>query len=407
MSEFLTLPRNLQIRIAMMFLGVLIGSAVGPYMTGYYVTRIGALWTGILIVIEAIIGFLGNLYGGHLADVHGRKRFWTIGLLITVVGYFIVAVSNSPVFNDVWTTFLGFSLVTFGYSLADPSEEAMLIDSTNAKNRRFVYSINYWIINLAVIFGALLAGLFLRDHIFWLMSGMLIVAVINLAVVHFVITETLPESKWQLKKSSVFAVFNSYRDVIKDRPYLWYVIGSIGIGALFSQPDFLLSAHLIQNFKTVKLFGIELYGQRVQALYGILNPLIIVFSMGLVNRWMKKVNDVKGFTVGIIIFAIGMIGAMLMDTLTPLIIMILVFTLGEMIEVPSSQSLRAEMMNPKKIGAYSGLSASLRPVGNIVAGALVSLSGFVGVPGAAIVLTVIVAGSIVITRYSAKLKGLS
>ena len=56
--------------------------------------------------------------------------------------------------------------------------------------------------------------------------------------------------------------------------------------------------------------------------------------------------------------------------------MAVVFTLGEIINVPSSQTMRADMMNPEQIGAYSGAFAATRPVGNIISGMMVSLSQF-------------------------------
>jgi DHA1 family multidrug resistance protein B-like MFS transporter len=76
----------------------------------------------------------------------------------------------------------------------------------------------------------------------------------------------------------------------------------------------------------------------------------------------------------------------------PLIIVTVVFTLGEIINVPSSQTMRADMMNPAKIGAYSGAFAATRPVGNIVAGSMVSLSQFtndLGMAGALMIGTFI------------------
>ncbi len=80
-----------------------------------------------------------------------------------------------------------------------------------------------------------------------------------------------------------------------------------------------------------------------------------------------------------------------------------ILTLGEMIVTPASQSLRAEMMNPEKIGAYSGFSAAIRPIGAILASGIVSASVLVGNVGAALLLLTATGISILFTYLAVQM----
>ncbi|CRH93613.1 Uncharacterised protein [Chlamydia trachomatis] len=63
------------------------------------------------------------------------------------------------------------------------------------------------------------------------------------------------------------------------------------------------------------------------------------------------------------------------------------FIFGEMINVPASQFLRADMMNQDKIGSYSGFT---QPIASIIASSMVSLSHFTGKIGVQISLLLLV-----------------
>ena len=190
MADFFKLDRNIQLRIVMMFITVAIGSSVGPNMTIYYVGYFGAFLTGILLVLVQVAGFLAGLYGGHLADLWGRKRVMIAGIGLMTLGYLLAAVMNSPLYINPYITFFGFLMASVGLSFASPAEEAMMIDVSTVKNRKFIYAMIYWVINLAVMIGAGLGGWFFKTARFQLLIGTAIGALISLIIVLVWITET-------------------------------------------------------------------------------------------------------------------------------------------------------------------------------------------------------------------------
>ncbi|MEN2369898.1 MDR family MFS transporter [Leuconostoc lactis] len=397
MADFFKLDRNIQLRIVMMFITVAIGSSVGPNMTIYYVGYFGAFLTGILLVLVQVAGFLAGLYGGHLADLWGRKRVMIAGIGLMTLGYLLAAVMNSPLYINPYITFFGFLMASVGLSFASPAEEAMMIDVSTVKNRKFIYAMIYWVINLAVMIGAGLGGWFFKTARFQLLIGTAIGALISLIIVLVWITETLPKDKRPTHGQSGWAAVKSYRTVFADRRYMKFMVASIGATIIFTSPDYYLAAHLSQTFHTIDIAGVEIFGQRMLSIVTMVNTFMIVLMMGMMTKLFKHWSEMKASAVGTALQGGSFAIIFLLTDFWPLMVFTVILTLGEMIVTPASQSLRAEMMNPEKIGAYSGFSAAIRPIGTILASGIVSASVLVGNIGAALLLLTATGISILFT----------
>jgi DHA1 family multidrug resistance protein B-like MFS transporter len=396
MNEFMTLDRNLKLRTLTVFLTVLLGSSIGPNMTIYYVQYFGALVTGFLLIAVSVVSFIAGLYGGHLADVFGRKWTMMLGSVFMILGYATAVVVNSPWLVNPYVTFVGFLLASVGGSLADPAEQAMMIDSSTLENRRFVYSLIYWVINIAVMVGAAIGGWFFREYLFELLLGMMIVAMINMSIIRFGMSETLVKTSGTVS-SSVWQAVKSYALVFSDKRYIIFLFGGVMTTVIFTQPDYYLAAHLGESFNQVNLFGVAIYGQRMLSLMLVINTVMIVLMMTLFNKLTENWPLLTAFAIGVALQGFGFAISFLLNDFWPLVLMAVVFTLGEMINVPASQTMRADMMNPAQIGAYSGAFSAARPVGTIIAGGMVTLSHFVGHVGVSIFLMGITVLAIVLT----------
>jgi len=375
MQEFMALNRNLKLRTLTVFLTVLLGSSIGPNMTIYYVQYFGAFVSGFLLMVVSVAGFIAGLYGGHLSDVWGRKRTMLTGSALIISGYTLAMLMNAPWYTNPYITFIGFLTASIGSSLADPAEQAMMIDASTIKNRKFVYALIYWVINIGVMLGAAIGGWFFRDYLFELLLGSVFVGVVNASIIKFGMAKTLNMENVHAN-SSVWSAVRSYGRVLSDKRYVLFMFGSIFSVVIYSQPDFYLAAHLTQFFHDYTFMGIHFYGQRMLSFMLVINTVMIVLVMNLINRYTNRWPLIKSFAIGTFIQGFGFALSFLLRDFWPLVIVAVVFTLGEIINVPSSQTMRADMMNPEQIGAYSGAFAATRPVGNIISGMMVSLSQF-------------------------------
>ncbi|MCC9831767.1 MFS transporter, partial [Streptococcus agalactiae] len=135
----------------------------------YYVQYFGNLVTGILIIITQLSGFVATLYGGHLSDAIGRKKVVIVGSLLATIGWAITIAANVPNHITPHLTFVGILIIEIAHQFYFPAYEAMTIDLTNEQNRRFVYTIGYWLVNIAVMLGSGIAGIFYDHHFFELL----------------------------------------------------------------------------------------------------------------------------------------------------------------------------------------------------------------------------------------------
>jgi len=130
---------------------------------------------------------------------------------------------------------------------------------------------------------------------------------------------------------------------------------------------------------------------------------MIVLMMGMMTKLFKHWSEMKASAVGTALQGGSFAIMFLLTDFWPLMVFTVILTLGEMIVTPASQSLRAEMMNPEKIGAYSGFSAAIRPIGAILASGIVSASVLVGNVGAALLLLTATGISILFTYLAVQM----
>ncbi|MEW6856303.1 MFS transporter, partial [Streptococcus iniae] len=326
MSEFFQLPKQIQLRELMRFITITLGSSIFPFMAMYYTTYFGTFMTGILMMITSLSGFLGTMYGGHLSDAIGRKKVVIIGSIGTIIGWFLTITANIPGHLIPWLTFLGILLVDISSCFYGPAYEAMLIDLTDSSNRRFVYTINYWLINIAVMFGAGIAGLFYDHYFIELLLAMFVVNLLCFFVAYYKFHETRPDDHDFAHNSSLSATFKNYSEVFKDRAFVIFTMGSILFSSVWMQMDNYIPVHLKLYFETTHLFGFEVTGAKMLSIMVFTNTFLIVFFMTLVNKLTVKWKLLPQLLIGSIIFSVGVFLSFTFTHFIGIWIAVLIFT---------------------------------------------------------------------------------
>ncbi|MEQ9810097.1 MDR family MFS transporter [Streptococcus jiangjianxini] len=407
MRKFFTLPKQLQWREELRFLSIILGSAIFPFMSMYYVHYFGAFITGLLVIVTQIVSFVATLYGGHLSDSLGRKKVTDLGNFGVFIGYVLTTFANLPGQVQPAVTFIGIFTVEVASNFAHPAYEAMLIDLTTEENRRFVYTINYWLINVAVMMGAGIAGAFYDHHFFELLLVMTLMAAFSYVIMCWKFEETRPKDFSFIHGRGVLATFRNYSEVAKDKVFMLYTLGTILFAAVWGQVDNYIPIHYKTFYQETDLFGITISGPKLLSLALFINTIMIVLLMTSINRLTEKMSLLTQIVLGGGIFATGIFAALTFKTLIPIMLAAVVYTLGEIIYIPASQVLRVNMMNENKIGSYSGFLAISQPLGIIIAGAMVSLSEFTGTLGVQLTFIIIASLGLYLMVHSAKLHHLS
>jgi len=402
-KDFFELSRNIKLRIIMTFIGVLTFSTIGSSMTIYYNQHMGASLTGLLLIISSVLSFLVGIWSGHFTDIHGRKPTMMIGALTSTFGAALATFANSPVLFNPWLTFVGLVASSFGWGFFNSGASAMLVDITTTKTRKVVFSLNYWVLNIGVALGSGISGWLFRDHLFMLLSIVVTGDVINLLIVKFLIVETFdPAHHAEHQQTNIF---KAYLQVSKDRTFMLYLLATLFITMLFTQPDYFLPVHLSGNaFHTSHIFGVEIYGQRMLTIMAVTNTICVVLFMSFFRKQTNKWSNRRGFAIGAILMGLGWAMAVWSNNVLFEFLAAVLNVGGELIFVPFEQSLRADMMNPEQIGTYTGAFSAIQPMAQVICGALVSFSPLYGSMGMGIILLVVTSlgvlpGLVSIRRY--------
>lgn len=387
MQDLMQLNPAIKLRLGLAFFGALCFSSGGSSMTLYYNKNLGSAVTGALLIVSAVMVFIIGLYAGHVVDRYGRRPVMVGSTILSMIGGGLATLANSPWLFSPWLTFGGFMVLDFAYGFFQPASQAQLVDLTTPDNRRAVYSLQYWVINFAVLIGSALSGWLFRDYLVFLLLGITIEELLAGLVIFFFVEESFHPD---LHKDEIeHNIFKAYRIVAKDKTFMYFIFGSIFISMIFSQPDYYLPVHLSDSFQTAHIFGFEIYGQRMLSLTTLINTLMIVLMMTSVNRWTKNWQRRRGVLLGTLLLGGGIVIAFIGSQLSVEVLAAIILTVGEMIIVPVTQALRADLMDGAMVGTYTGAFSVTQPIANVLSGLLVSISGILGHNGVAGVMLVV------------------
>ncbi|CAJ1315230.1 MDR family MFS transporter [Paenibacillus nuruki] len=368
--EFLQLHRTIQLRILTTFITRLTGTMIFPFMAIYFAGYLGAGIAGILLFSSLIVQLIASLYGGYLADRWGRKKVMVWGEGIQCIAFLGMMLANSPYWQSAWFTFAMVIIHSLCNGLIIPASDAMLIDVSTPETRTLMYSINYWSINLAITFGALIGGAMFSSHRMALFGLLAITGLIIWLITIFLITETyVPQTHVQQKNhiqqikqwniiSSGKLIIRNYHQVWKDRLFILFVLGNM----LLLSTEFHLTQYIgvrLQNEfvpQTIMIWGngqLELNGIKILSMIQIENTVgIVLLSLFLAGVIRRSKRQISWMNVAVLIYITGFAVMAFSNTLWILAGAMLLATVGELIHVPIRQSLLAQIINDQSRSSY-------------------------------------------------------
>ncbi len=399
---FFQLHKNIQIRIITSFLSRSVGAMVFPFMAIYFTNTLSATWAGILLLINVIASLVTGLYGGYVADRVGRKRVMMWGQSITVGAFLLMAFVNSPWFASPWLTFLSMLIISSASGLINPAAEAMLIDVSTKETRAFMYSINYWAVNLSVMIGAMVGGWFFKTHRFELFLALTLIAVITWVIMAIWMTEEYKIVKKQANVNVMKDLASSYKLVIKDKPFMIFTLASILVFSLEFQRNNYIAVRLEEGFgeRTLSIFGNEFVidGIRMLSLITTENTLMIVLLTVVVAAWIKKQKELPLLYWGSFIQAVGFGILAFHNNMFILFLACFVQTMGEMLFIPVRQAKMAELMDDGSRGAYMAINGFVFQGAKIIGALGIIVGSMIGGIGMAILYLILGVWSIWLFR---------
>ncbi|PEJ08845.1 MDR family MFS transporter [Bacillus wiedmannii] len=398
---FWSMHRNIKIRIITSFLTRTVSTMIFPFMAIYFSIKLGSAIAGALLLINVIASLIIGLYGGYVGDRLGRKKVMIIGQSIQVISIACMGVANSDYVDSPWLTFIFMLVNSLGSGLMNPATEAMLIDVSTPENRKVMYSINYWAINLSIAIGAIFGGLLFENYRLQLFIVLTLVAIITLYVMAVYMEEVYVARKTVEKKNVLKDMADSYKVVMKDRAFLIFCAASICTLSLEFQVNNYLGVRLQKEFETVHfLFGngvsFDLTGIRMLSWISAENTILVVLCSALLIKMLKSFNDLKILYVGLFIYTIGFTILGTSNSLWILLIAGLFQTVGEMMYVPVRQSIMADMVPNEARGSYMAINGMVFQVAKMNGALGVMLGSFIASWGMSVLYFIVGMSSILL-----------
>ena len=247
------LPRNIKVRMITSFFNRAVSSAVMPFMALFFAQEMNKVWAGAFLIMTVVIGFVINLVGGYISDRFPRKKVLLTTSWLNALFFLIMTISLFPQDKLIVLfagAYIGFIITS---SLGRPAMHAIIIDSTTPENRKAVYALDYWLINLSTAIGAALGGLLYLNHQTELFM-MLTFTSITIPIAYGIWLEDHFKDLLQKKHQNVFIdLINNYRVALKDSAFTKVVAGSTFIFAAEFSLNSYIGIRLAETFKSVSI----------------------------------------------------------------------------------------------------------------------------------------------------------
>lgn len=352
-----------------------------PFITIYFSHSLGHTIAGLLMTLPPLLSIVGSLIGGTLSDLLGRRPVMLIGTFLQTAMFVLFAASTSP-----WVNFIAFIGIGIGSAVYRPASSAMVADLVPAQHLREIFATFMTVNNIGAVLGPVIGSIFFfrfRQELLWTCA---LVLFLYFIAIYFILFETLPKSnkspelltsfKDRLKKQ-----WNGYGIIFRDKVFMLYIVA--GIFALFPimQLDLYLPLYIFNNVPSQSLFtGNNAFILSSNEIYGWLvgfNGLLFVIFVLPVTKWLKNWKERNVFILSSFLAGIGTFLVGLQSNIWYLFFVTLIFTLGEIVRTPVTQSFVSRYAPENARGQYLAADSLQNTLGKSLGPMTVFISGFI------------------------------
>lgn len=370
------LPRNIKVRMITSFFNRAVSSAVMPFMALFFAQELNKIWAGLFLISTVVIGFMINLVGGYISDRFPRKKVLMITSWLNALFFLIMTISLFPT-NKVIVLFalayVGFIITS---SLGRPAMHAIIIDSTTPENRKAVYTLDYWLVNLSMGIGAAIGGLLYLNHQKELFIMLTCTSTMIPIAYGIWLQDKFTNQLHKKHKNVLVDLISNYKVAFKDVAFVKVVAGSTFIFVAEFSLNSYIGIRLAETFEAVRIGSFEIVGVRMLSILNIENMLLVVCFTFIINRFTDKMNKKNALITGLILYGIGYATVTSSNTWYMLVLFNLIATIGELIYSPIRNAKQANMIPSDKRGSYSAFSNLSFSGADLIARASIIIGAF-------------------------------
>jgi MFS family permease len=326
------------------FGGTLINSTgsgmIFPFITLYLRQRLNVSMTyvGVILMFWAASGLVGQIVGGSFADRFGRKRLMVGSLASSAVMLVLFGLADSFATASIVVALTGFT-----NALYQPARDAMIADLVEADKRPQAYGLIRVVANLGIAIGPAIGGfLTAQSYLITFLSSA------SATFTYFLITLFLMrETKARaLPSHAADAAPGNLMTVLRDTRFVVFCIGGIMCTILAAQMMAVLPVYMKDQFG----LGETYFGWVMTT-----NATMVVLLQLPITRLTRTLPRLALTAAGALLYASG-VGSIALGSAFPhFIAAMVVYTFGEMVLVPTSTAVTADLAPAELRGRYMGI----------------------------------------------------
>lgn len=343
LREYLTLPRTVHV----LCLGILInraGTLLVPFLTLYLQSRLGlGIETATRVMGAYGAGALvAAVAGGHLADRYGRKR-----VMVGSLAGGAAILSVFPLLHSSWQVAAGLFLFAMIGEMYRPATQAMIADLVEPARRPAAYALLYVAVNLGFAIAPVIGGLLASASFRWLCWVDALTNGAYALLLAFLVRETRPAAAaaGEAPAPERVGLGAALRVIARDGTMLAFCAGIVLVGLSFMQIASTFPLYLGQLGIGAKQYG------RIIAVNGLMITLLQLPFAALVSRWRR---DLVMIASGVVL-GVGFFLNAFAHTPWQFAAVVVVWTLGEMLNAVFAPTIVSELAPPSMRGRYMGV----------------------------------------------------
>jgi predicted MFS family arabinose efflux permease len=333
--------------LAVSLVGSIAASSAYPFMGIWAIKYLGAPQSQLAFayLIGAVLSGLMGYLGGHWSDRIGRRP-------LILAGWGFQAVVPLLLIGVGLHVFAGLALLAllpvFG-SLGGAADQAMVADLVAPERQEVAYASVRVASNLGVTIGPPIGGLLLiGGHWNHLWLGTLALSAAGFGIAWRYIPSGgayAPEGPPQR---------GSFRVIVHDSPFLLFMVASVFATMTYIATETLLPISLT----TTHNLAPAAWGALM-----ILNPLAVTVFQLRLTRWTARVPASLKLGIAMPLMGVPFLLLNVNDSIPVIAAVIVLFVIGEMLWVPTSQAVVATLAPADIRGAYMGVYGGTWSVG--------------------------------------------
>jgi MFS family permease len=311
------------------------------YITGKF--HVGMTEAGILLGLLSLAGILGSVVGGGLTDRLGRRKLILFGLVASALS----ALTLGSVNRFAWL-FPAAAFVGLFSEVGGPAHAAMIADILPKEQRQEGFGILRVVGNMAWLVGPTVGGFVARTSFFALFVIDAAISCVVAVLFYLFMAETRPAPEEHHAEEGFIQTFRNYRIVLGDRPFVAFLVAAVLMGMVYIQMYNSLSVYLRDNH------GIQPQG------YGVLltsSAITVICFQFWMMRVIKTRPQFAMMTLGTMFYLIGFGMFGLVSVYWLFVVAVVIITIGEMIVVPTGQTVAAAFARIDMRGRYMAVFA--------------------------------------------------